>query len=62
MKANATLLLFLALASLAGCGQKGPLVRPGTHPPTKAAGAPAGAAAAPDAATPPASAAASAAQ
>jgi predicted small lipoprotein YifL len=46
MRHIALLGLSLTLASLAGCGQKGPLVRPGTHPPATAAGVPAGAASA----------------
>ena len=51
--ATQTFMLLLALASLAGCGQKGPLVRPGKHPPATPTSQPAGA---PDAATRPAAA------
>jgi predicted small lipoprotein YifL len=52
MKGNATFVLLLALASVGGCGQKGPLIRPGSHPAASPASAPPDTAAA--SSTPPA--------
>jgi len=44
MQAIATWALCVSLVTLAGCGQKGPLIRPATRPPADSATVPAGAA------------------
>lgn len=58
MKSMVSFTLFLALASLAACGQKGPLVRPGKRPAETPASARAPATAASAADGPPAASAA----